>query len=113
MLRQLVGKVRIKEANAAALELFGARSGRQFIAWFERTFVPATLDLSADKLQALWEGREALLNHTVAVKTLDGRDLTVILSMMVPSASANDAYRSVPVSALDVTARREPAPARG
>ncbi len=67
-----------------------------------RTFVPATLDLSADKLQALWEGREALLNHTVAVKTLDGRDLTVILSMVVPSAS--DGYHSVPVSALDVTA---------
>ena len=104
MLGQLVGQVRIKEANAAALGLFGARSGRQFNAWFERSFVPATLDLSADKLQALWEGHEALLNHTVAVKTLDGRDITVILSMMVPSASANDAYRSVPVSALDVTA---------
>ncbi len=57
------------------------------MAWFERTLLPATLDLAADKLQALWEGREALLNHTLAVKTLDGRDLTVILSMMVPSAA--------------------------
>jgi PAS domain S-box-containing protein len=100
-LRQLVGRVRIKEANAAALELFGARSGRQFIAWFERTFLPATLDLAADKLEALWDGREALLNHTIAVKTLDGRDLTVILSLVVPSAA--DGYHSVPVSALDVT----------
>lgn len=100
-LRQLVGRVRIKEANAAALDLFGARSGRQFMAWFERTFVPATLDLASDKLQALWGGREALLNHTVAVTTLDGRDLTVILSMVVPSA--DDGYHSVPVTALDVT----------
>ena len=100
-LRQLVGRVRIKEANAAALDLFGARSGRQFMAWFERTFVPATLDLAVDKLQALWDGREAMLNHTVAVTTLDGRDLTVILSMVVPSAV--DGYQSVPVSALDVT----------
>jgi len=100
-LRHLVGKVRVKEANEAALDLFGARSGRQFMAWFERTFVPATLDLAAIKLRALWEGREALLNHTLAVKTLDGRDLTVILSMMVPSAA--DGYHSVPVSALDVT----------
>lgn len=100
-LRQLVGRVRIKEANAAALELFGARSGRQFMAWFERTLVPATRDLTADKLQALWEGREALLNQTIAVKTLDGRDLTVILSLVVPSAV--DGYHSVPVSALDVT----------
>ena len=102
VLRQLVGKVRIKEANAAALELFGARSGRQFIAWFERTFVPAALDLSADTLQALWEGREALLSQTVAVKTLDGRDLNVIFSMTTPGATAE--HRSVPASALDVSA---------
>ncbi len=102
LLRQLVGKVRIKEANAAALELFGARSGRQFMAWFERTFVPATLDLYADTLHALWDGREALLNQTVTVKALDGRDLTVSLSMIIPGANAE--YRSVPASALDVSA---------
>jgi len=98
---QLVRRVRIKEANAAALELFGAHSDRQFIAWFERIFIPAALDLAADKLQALWEGREALLTHTIAVKTLDGQILTVILSMVVPSSE--DEYHSVPVSALDVT----------
>ncbi|SDX58869.1 hybrid sensor histidine kinase/response regulator [Thiocapsa roseopersicina] len=102
VLRQLLGRVRIKEANAAALALFGARSGRRFNAWFERSSIPAILDLSADNLQAMWDGCEALLNHTVSVKTLDGRDLIVNLSMMVPSAS--EAHRSVPVSALDVTA---------
>jgi PAS domain S-box-containing protein len=102
LLRQLVGKVRIKEANAAALDLFGASSGRQFIAWFERTFVPATLDLYADTLQALWDGGEALLNQTVTVKALDGRDLTVNLSMTIPGA--NSEYRSVPAAALDVSA---------
>ncbi|MFZ0788737.1 MAG: PAS domain S-box protein, partial [Chromatiaceae bacterium] len=106
MLPLLLGRVRVKEANAAALALFGARSGRQFNAWFERSFVPATLGLSAGTLQALWDGREALLSHSVSVETLDGRDLTVNLSMMVPSASAGDAHRSVPVSALDVTADR-------
>ena len=103
VLRQLVGKVRIKEANAAALELFGARSGRQFIAWFERTFVPAALDLSAESLQALWEGREAVLHQTVAVKSLNGRDLAVILSMVIPSST--NTHSSVPASALDVTAQ--------
>ena len=101
LVRQLIGKVQIREANAAALQLFGARSGRQFIAWFERTFVPATLEPFADRLQALWEDREALLSQTVPVTTLDGRDLTVIVSMVIPSGQGG--YRSVPVSALDVT----------
>jgi len=100
-LRQLVRRARIKEANAAALELFGAHSDRQFIAWFENNFVPAARDLAADKLQALWDGREAMLTHTVGLKTMDGRRLTVILSMVVPSS--DDGYHSVPVSALDVT----------
>lgn len=101
-LRHLVGGIRIKEANAAALRLFGARSVRQFIAWFEGIFVPTTLELSADMLQALWDGREVLLNPTVTVRTQAGRDLTIQLSMVTPSS--NDGYRSVPVSALDVTA---------
>nr|MCU0296607.1 PAS domain S-box protein [Candidatus Nanopelagicales bacterium] len=102
ILAQLVGQARIKEANAAALKLFGARSGRQFVAWFERALVPVTLDLSTDAIRAIWDEREAVVNHPVGVKTLDGRDLTVILSMVIPRA--RDGYHSVPVSALDVTA---------
>ena len=102
MLGQLVGHARIKEANAAALKLFGARSGRQFVAWFEQALVPATRDLSADTLEAVWEGREALLSHTLGVRAVDGRELTVILSMVIPSV--REGYHSVPVSALDVTA---------
>ena len=101
LVRKLIGRIQVREANAAALRLFGASSGGHFVAWFEGTFVPATLGSIADKLQALWENREALLSQTVAVQTLDGRELTVILSMVVPSGS--DGYRSVPVSALDVT----------
>ena len=99
--RQLIGRIQVREANAAALRLFGASSGGQFVAWFEGTFVPAALGSIADKLQALWEDREALLSETVAVRALDGRELTVILSMVVPGGS--DGYCSVPVSALDVT----------
>ncbi len=99
---QLIGKVRIKEANAAALALFGAPMAAQFGVWVESTFVPATLDLSTDMLQALWVGHGALLNRTIAAQTLDGRNLTVILSMVIPGA--NDEYHSVPVSALDVSA---------
>jgi PAS domain S-box-containing protein len=101
-LQRLVGKVRLKEANGAALRLFGASSGRQFTTWFETSFVPTTLDMSVDKLQALWEGREALLTRTLAVQTLDGRDRTIILSIVIPSK--DDGYHSALVSALDVTA---------
>lgn len=102
VLRALVGKIRINEANAAALRLVGAHSKRQFIAWREGICAPANVHFSVEKLQAVWGGREALLNRTVPVTALDGRDLTVQLSIVIPSASQG--YHSVPVSTLDVTA---------
>ncbi len=43
-----------------------------------------------------------MLNHTLGVRAVDGREQTVILSMVIPRA--RDGYHSVPVSALDVTA---------
>ncbi len=101
-LGQLVGKIRIKEANAAALRLFGARSGRQFIVWLERNFLTALPDIAIESLEALWRGEGALLADNAIVRTLDGRDLIVVLSMVIPNAG--DACHSVAVSALDITA---------
>lgn len=98
---RLIGRGQIKEANSAALRLFGAHSGRQFVAWYERTLVPASRAFSAETLRALWAGRESLLSHAASLRTLDGRELNVLLSMVVPWSG--DGYRSVPVSALDVT----------
>jgi PAS domain S-box-containing protein len=101
-LQHLIRRTRVREANASALELFGAHSGRQFVSWFERDFLAIGPDLVVDQLEALWEGREQLLNRTLSVSSLDGRDLTVTLSMVIPSAE--DGYDSVAASALDVTA---------
>ncbi len=101
-LPRLSGMVRIKEANSAALKLFGARSDEEFVAWFQGFFLPAAGDLASDQVRALWEGREALLTRTFPVRSLDGRDLTVILSTLIPSTE--DGYQSVAASALDVTA---------
>ncbi len=101
-LHQLAGGIRVLEANAAALDLFGAGETRELADWFEGIFIPSTLELSTDKLQAIWSGREVLLNPGVTVKTLAGRELTVRLSMVTPGP--NDARHSVPVSALDITA---------
>jgi len=102
VLRQLVGETRIGEVNAAALGLFGARSGRQFVSWFERIFAPATVGFSPAWLRAVWEGRQETLARRVELRTLDHRELTVILSVVIPGAEHG--YRSVTASALDVTA---------
>jgi len=101
-LRHLMGKARIIEANAAALRTFGMESSPQFITWFERVVVPENPEVAADLLRALWKGDETLVHRTVSVKTRDGRDLAVLLSMVIPGAGSR--YHSVPVSALDVTA---------
>jgi PAS domain S-box-containing protein len=99
----LVEEVRIKEANAAALRLFAAHSNKQFIVWFEQNFVPIACEETASELlKALWTGREALLTRTLYIRSMDGRELTVLLSMVIPHTG--NGYRSVPVAALDITA---------
>jgi signal transduction histidine kinase len=99
----LVSEVRIKEANAAALQCFAAHSDAEFMIWFEQHFVPtACKGTAAELLQALWAGHEALLTRTLSIRALDGRDLTVLVSMVIPNAG--NGYRSVPVAALDITA---------
>ena len=103
VLTRLLDKVRIKEANAAALRLFAAHSDRQFIAWFEQYFVPVACEGAASELlQALWAGQEALLSRTLGIRTLDGRELSVLLCMAIPPAG--NGYRSIPVAMLDLTA---------
>ena len=102
-LSRLVDEVRVKEANAAALRLFAAHSDEEFITWFEQYFVPiACAGTASELLQSLWAGKEALLTRTLGIRTLDGRELTVLLSMVIPHAGYG--YRSVPVAALDITA---------
>ena len=95
----MVGEVRIKEANAAALRLFAAHSDKQFIAWFEQYFVPVACEGAATELlQALWTGQEALLTRTLNIRTFDGKELTVLLSLVIPHAG--NGYRSVPVAVM-------------
>jgi PAS domain S-box-containing protein len=99
---QLAGQIRIKEVNSAALRLFGTNSVQDFVAWIEGSLLPATPDLVADELAALWEGREALLSRTFSVPSPNGTELTVVLSLVIPNAEHG--YDSIATSALDVTA---------
>ncbi len=99
---RLAARVCVKAVNHAALRLFGAGSEQQFRDWFVGHLLPASRPLSAEGLRGLWAGRETLLQDRVAVATVDGRELGVILSTLIPSAA--DASHSVPVAALDVTA---------
>ncbi len=99
--RRLMSRVVVTDANAATLRQFGARSKGQFDDWFARDLVPSAIHCATQQLQAIVQGREALLSGTIVSTALDGRELSVVLAVMIPQAEHG--YESIPVSALDVT----------
>jgi PAS domain S-box-containing protein len=99
--RRIMEKVVVKDVNAAALRQSGARSKAQFVEWVERHLIPAAPGIATEQIQAIVEGRETLLSRTILTSTHDGKELSVALSVMIPRAQHG--YKSVPVSALDVT----------
>jgi PAS domain S-box-containing protein len=99
--RPLMDKVVVNDINAAALRQFGAPSARQLTEWIAQSLIHADPELARAQLQAIAQGREALLSRTVVTRTLDGREFSVNMSVLIPHAE--DGYGTVAVSALDVT----------
>ncbi len=99
---EMARAIRINAVNPATLALFGARSAATFISSVDQVLTPASYAVFVDELCAMWEGRNSFRAVTEN-RTLDGRIISVILSMPIPRDPA--AWRSVPVSILDITER--------
>jgi diguanylate cyclase (GGDEF)-like protein len=99
----LMIKMKINDANDAALRMFGANSKDQLQQSIPRVFAGASLDGFIDELCAIWNGADVFRTEA-QLSTLEGKQLSVILSMPVPKAT--EGFRSIPVSILDITDRR-------
>ncbi|MCC7274274.1 MAG: PAS domain-containing protein, partial [Alphaproteobacteria bacterium] len=69
----------------------------------DRTFLPGVKSVLLEAATALWEGRSNFISEA-HFRTLDGRPLVAIMSMPVPTTE--EEARRVPVSFVDVTARK-------
>ena len=95
--------VRVRDVNEASLAMFGARDKRELLASLDRVFVPETLNVFADEIAAIFEGRTRLQSETPG-RTLGGQPLQLAFSVAFPSDDRH--LRSVLISMLDITERK-------
>lgn len=95
--------VRVNHVNPAALKLYGASSVEDFLGSANKIFLSTPIDVFIEALNAIWEGREYFRSEA-SQRTLDGRDIVVIISMPIPKDEEMRA--NVPVSIVDITAEK-------
>lgn len=94
--------MKINDANDAALRMFGANSKAQLQQSIPLVFGNPAVEV-IDLLCAIWDDAE-VYRAEVQLQTVDGSELSVILSL--PISKTEDAYKSVPISLLDITERK-------
>ncbi len=100
----MAGKVRVVGINQATLTLFGAKSEKDFFFQIDKTFGLNAIDIFREQLHAIWD-KQPIFRSEARYKTLDGKDITCIISLPVPQSKENS--RNVPVSIIDITERKK------
>jgi PAS domain S-box-containing protein len=100
-LSEAVRRVRIKDVNAFALELFEADRKATLLRSLADIFVQETAPVFIEELLALWEGRRTFGSEAV-VRSLKGRRLDVAFTI----AFEGDHFERTLVSVLDITAQK-------
>ena len=92
--------VRVRDVNQATLELFEAENKAALLGSLDRVFVPETLAVFQDELLAIAD-RAPSFKGTAPARTLGGRRIEVMLSMVFPPDDAR--LGNVLVSILDAS----------
>ncbi len=100
----LAGMVKINDVNEATVELFGAPSKVALLESIDRIFAPDSINTFIDELCAIWDEKEEFRAEGALQHTIDGRELSVLLSMPIPTT--DEGFRSIPVSIVDMTERK-------
>ncbi|MCP3867719.1 MAG: EAL domain-containing protein [Gammaproteobacteria bacterium] len=103
IVKYLVFKIKIKDANYAALRMFGTQSNQQLQHSIPLIFGKESFAVSSELLCAIWNGAD-VFRAEAQLSTVDGRKLSVILSLPIPKII--DSLDSIPISILDITERR-------
>ena len=103
IVKQCMLAMRINDANDAALRMFGVDSKEHLQQSISTIFGNPAVEV-IELLCAIWHGAE-VFRAEAQLQTVDGSELSVILSL--PISKTTGTFRSVPISLLDITERRQ------
>ncbi len=101
---QMVKMVKVTDVNPAAVQLYGAKSKSELIQSVEKILVKGFYATFNRILESIARGDKQFTSE-ISQQTLNGVPLYLILSINLPAAQ--DAYRHVVISMVDITARKQ------
>jgi len=101
--RRIAGLVKVANVDKATLDLFGAEAPQRYEGRLDKIMNPAYLPAFVDELCAIWKGESSFYVETVH-RTEQKGEVHVALSMSLPDLE--EGWRRVPVSVVDITARK-------
>lgn len=104
-LGRAVSLLRLRDANQAAVDLFGARDKSELVENLHRIFTKETHESFAAELGALWNG-ETKFEAECTARTLAGERIDDVMRWFVPSESGRPDRSRVVVSLVNITARK-------
>ncbi len=101
---QAAQMVNVRDVNAATLRIFEAKSKADLLGSLDKVFTPESLQNFREEMIAIAEGQTYFEGETIN-QTLNGERHDVLMTMTIPSEV--ESYRSVLVSMMDITARKQ------
>ncbi len=100
LLREAAARIRIVNANRAAVALFGAQDKRELLGPLGRVLPWGTFQTLQEQLVAIAEGRSFFQTETTG-KTLAGRQLNCLVSLSIPRDTSKNTH--LLVCSMDIT----------
>jgi PAS domain S-box-containing protein len=105
-LRHALSLVRLVDVNDTTLRLFEVDSKEKLLRAWPGLFTKETLDVFAEELQAIWEGRNRA-GFECAARTFKGRSIQCQMHWVVPLDNGRMDLRRVIVAIDDITERKQ------
>jgi len=99
-------KIRVRDVNSTTVRMFGAQNKDQLLDNLAKIIPADALSVLKEEILAIAAGKTYFASETVNC-TLQGKRIDVLVSITFPPPEDREAFRSVLVTLMDITARKQ------
>lgn len=99
-------KIRVRDVNNTTVRMFGAQNKAQLLDNLAKIIPADALSVLKEEILAIAAGKTYFASETVNC-TLQGKRIDVLVSITFPPPEDREAFRSVLVTLMDITARKQ------
>ncbi|GAB4482552.1 MAG: hypothetical protein Kow0088_25510 [Anaerolineales bacterium] len=105
-LQMAVRNIHVRDVNTTTLQMFAAQSKAELLGNLTKIIPPDSINILRGEILAIAKGETYFSGETVNY-TLQGKRLDVLITISFPPSDDKEAFRSVLVTLMDITARKQ------